>query len=310
MSAKHFSVLICTGRPFSGLIRTLEAIRSQKIPESWSGEICVIDNTPLGNTVREGEEWINAHEEPNNSLQVRLVHEPKRGLANARNKALAEARGAAYLFTDDDVVPCQDWIGSMLEAFDEGFEAVSGPILLAEELERPWLTPYLRTWFAEKLPGVHGHDGGLIGANMGFVRHVADVIGEFDPELGAGALGYEEETVYLVKIRQHGFRVGHVPKAVVVHYFDSDRLRCRAMLQDAEKRGVSRAVARHRYEQHVPAWMSLRLAVLKIYVPLLSKVYARKESEGCPGWMLSSAMSYAYLRRFSQLLKNQSIAMK
>jgi hypothetical protein len=299
MQAKHFSVLICTARPLSGLKRTLEAIRSQKIPENCFGELWIVDNTPLGHTAGDGEQWLGAQDESDDQLPVYWAHEPKRGLLDV-------ASGSVLLFTDDDIVPCEAWISSMLDGFDRGFDAVSGPILLAKELERPWLTPYLRSWFAEKLPGDPQRDCGLVGANMGILKRVADSIGKFDPELGAGALGYEEETVYLFKIRSKGLRIGHAPGAIVTHYFDASRLGCAAMLEDARKRGISRAVARHRYEQHIPAWMNLRLVLVRIIVPLPLAVYSRKKSEGCPGWVLSWVMSYVYLTKMSQLIKGSA----
>src|SRR5690606_18400219 len=83
-------------------------------------------------------------------LEYRL--EPRRGIANARNAALAAAQelGAAFLaFTDDDAVPEPDWLAQLIAGFETpATAAVAGRIDLAWTRPRPpWLhdsaLPYL-----------------------------------------------------------------------------------------------------------------------------------------------------------------------
>jgi len=65
---------------------------------------------------------------------VRYVHEPRPGIAAARNRALAEATGSdVVVFVDDDERPDPGWLGALLDAFDAyrsaDCVAVAGPVL-------------------------------------------------------------------------------------------------------------------------------------------------------------------------------------
>lgn len=50
---------------------------------------------------------------------VRLISQANAGPAAARNRGAAEARGSIILFTDDDCVPMPDWLGAMLQPFQD-----------------------------------------------------------------------------------------------------------------------------------------------------------------------------------------------
>jgi GT2 family glycosyltransferase len=50
---------------------------------------------------------------------VRLINQVNAGPAAARNRGANEANGSLILFTDDDCVPTQDWLSSMISAFDD-----------------------------------------------------------------------------------------------------------------------------------------------------------------------------------------------
>lgn len=48
---------------------------------------------------------------------ARVLRQPNRGAATARNRGAASARGAFLLFTDSDCVPTPDWVARMLAPF-------------------------------------------------------------------------------------------------------------------------------------------------------------------------------------------------
>ncbi len=62
---------------------------------------------------------------------VRYVHEPRPGIAAARNRGLDEAAGSeVVVFVDDDERPCEDWLRTLLATFRKtGCTGVVGPVL-------------------------------------------------------------------------------------------------------------------------------------------------------------------------------------
>lgn len=73
---------------------------------------------------------------------VRYVHEPKPGIAAARNRALAEAGPSGLLvFIDDDETPSERWLAQLVELqHSSGAAAVVGPVISEYEHEpEPWI---------------------------------------------------------------------------------------------------------------------------------------------------------------------------
>lgn len=73
---------------------------------------------------------------------VRYAHEPRPGIAAARNRALADATDAALLvFIDDDEVPSERWLARLVELqARSGAAAVVGPVISEYEHEpEPWI---------------------------------------------------------------------------------------------------------------------------------------------------------------------------
>jgi succinoglycan biosynthesis protein ExoM len=73
---------------------------------------------------------------------VRYVHEPKPGIAAARNRALAEAAASDLLvFIDDDETPSEHWLAQLVELQrSTGAAAVVGPVISEYEHEpEPWI---------------------------------------------------------------------------------------------------------------------------------------------------------------------------
>ena len=120
VGAMHIVVCVCTCLRPQMLRRCLEAIARLVRPEGYRLSVVIVDN----------------ESEPNNRVIVESFpgvvyhHEPRRGIANARNAALEKALelGADFIaFTDDDAEPAEEWIAKLAEAQREtGAEVVRG----------------------------------------------------------------------------------------------------------------------------------------------------------------------------------------
>jgi glycosyltransferase involved in cell wall biosynthesis len=265
------SIIICTRNRADSLRETLASIGRCKVPTDLSAELMVVDN---GSTDRTRQVTESA-ELPN--MCVRYVHEPATGLCRARNRGLGESDGEIFLFTDDDVRVPTDWIERMCRPIaSAGADAVAGGVKLASHLERPWLKGYLRILVAST-EDVVGEDVQLVGANMAFSRRVLQRVPAFDPELGAGALGFSEETLFSWQLIRAGFKVTANLQTAVEHHFDPDRLTRDAFLAIGERMGRSKAYVhyhwKHRKVSHarlVKVWTTVKLKLRRVLSILTS----------------------------------------
>jgi succinoglycan biosynthesis protein ExoM len=107
-------------------------------PDRWPATVLVVDNDPAA-SARPIVEQLAGTLPPG---LVRYVHEPKPGIAAARNRALTEAAASALLvFIDDDEVPSERWLAQLVELQrSTGAAAVVGPVISEYEHEpEPWI---------------------------------------------------------------------------------------------------------------------------------------------------------------------------
>jgi glycosyltransferase involved in cell wall biosynthesis len=290
------SIIVCTCNRASSLRNTLDALRRLQKPPGWRSELIVVDNGSVDDTVRVVEEAKTLDD------TLRYIREPERGLSRARNAGLRAATGAVLLFTDDDVIVAPDWALEMVRPlFDGRYDVVTGRIIAAQHLQRPWMKSMHRTTLA--LTEGECDDSNqleVFGASMGFGRHVLTHVSEFDPALGAGALGFGEETLFVWQLREAGFRVGYVEAARAVHDFSPARLTRASLLQAAQQRGRSMAYMRHHWQHgDIPkARATLASYWIRLHLRRIVQRPAGLDAEGCQEWEMSYVFRQEMIRHF------------
>ena len=148
----------------------------------------------------------------------------------------------------------------------------------------------------------------MVGANMAFSRAVLEKVGGFDPELGPGALGFGDDSLFASQILKAGFRVHNGTDVVLEHHFEESRLMREAWLDAAERRGRSHAYRGHHWEH----W-NCRFSLLKEMLATRRLDRWRSENaekirpEGCEGEELDLVFNLALVRahvRESQRSRN------
>ena len=237
------SIIICTRNHASALEPTLQSLAQAKVPAGRSCELVVVDNGSSDNTAQ----IVENAKIPN--IEVRLVREERPGLSNARNCGLAASRGAVILFTDDDIRPPSDWIERMSAPILSGkFQAVAGGVRLAPHLESEEMEPMHRQWLASTQYLKPEELDRMVGANMAFGREVLERVAAFDAELGAGALGFGEESLFSRQILEAGFKLEIALDVCVEHHFDASRLARVHLIDAAQRRGRVSAYTKHHWE--------------------------------------------------------------
>lgn len=223
-----YTVALCTHNHVDRLRWTLADLAQVRSPRSaW--EFLVIDNGSRDATP----EVLATHTWPA-GWDVRVVREEKLGLSNARNRAIAEARGEYIIFMDDDETADPDWLCAferLIEA--ERPDAFGGRIrvLFEENIRPPWLSDELLGFLgelnrAEGIAPLSETNTSFYGGNFGFRRSVCQSIGGFDAMLGRKGNDNTggEETDFYRRLLAANFKVWWTPEAVIHHRIQGEKL--------------------------------------------------------------------------------------
>jgi hypothetical protein len=116
------SVLIPTFRRPDSLLRAVRSVFAQENVGPF--EIVAIDNSPEGSAIATLKQL--EREAP---ARFRWAHQPKPGVAQARNAALGLARGSLVAWLDDDQEACPLWLASLIGVRAQtGAQSVFGPV--------------------------------------------------------------------------------------------------------------------------------------------------------------------------------------
>lgn len=287
-----YSVALCTHNHADRLQRTLADLPQIRLPRAaW--EFLVIDNGSRDATP----ELLARHRWPP-GWEVRVVREDKLGLSNARNRAIAEARGEYLIFMDDDETADPDWLCAferLIEA--EHPDAFGGRIrvLFEEDIRPPWLSDELLGFLGElnrfdHIAALTEAHTSFYGGNFGFRRAVCDTVGGFDAMLGRKGTdntGGEEVDFYrrLLKAR---FKVWWTPEAVIHHRIQAVKLNRRYFRDLHYRQGRMEAIRRRGSASRMPPFY--------LYGQLLRACLAVWREYRAGGWnaTLRREMNVAY----------------
>ncbi len=199
-----------------GLIdRCLDALARQAGVQPGTFEIIVVDDGSTDATAAHVRTWIERHPEVN----CRLIQQPNRGPAVARNYGAQVAHGEVILFTDADCAPVPHWMRSLLAAFAEPIVAGAKGTYLSDQ---PGLVPrFVQAEYEDRYRRMAGR------ATIDFIdtysaayrRTVFLENGGFDARFRVPSCEDQEFSFRLV---EKGYRLIFVPEAQVVHLHDAN----------------------------------------------------------------------------------------
>ncbi len=270
------SIIICTRNRANSLRSTLLSIGRAIVPQQWHIELLVVDNGSTDSTPEV------VREVRLTNVDLRHISEPTVGQSYARNAGLMQTSGEIILFTDDDVRVPSYWIEGMCRPFlENAVDAVAGGVVfpsdIAAALSRP---PFFsrRSWFASTESLDRDSPNRMVGANMAFHRRVLERVPKFDVELGPGALGFADETLFSEQLLAAGYRLVGALDDAVEHHFDVSRLTTENILDLARKMGRSNAFKYYHWEHK-----ELRLVVPKLLLCRLFRVLIKCHKLGGQG---------------------------
>ena len=227
----HIAICVATFRRPKLLQRLLNGIAELRFVKVGVPEISVVvvDNDPFGTA---------GHICRNTVLPWRLkyVLEPKRGIAEARNRAVREKGGADFVaFIDDDEVPTNLWLDELLSTqVNFQADAVAGPVYPSFADNVPeWIRK--ADFFDRPTHFVAGESLLCCSTNNVLVsRNVFDQVGDFDERF---QLTGGEDVHFFTRARLAGSSIVWSGDAVVHETISSDRANIGSVLRRAYRGG-------------------------------------------------------------------------
>jgi len=224
---KKLTVAICTYNRADMALARVHELRAQS---GYSDllRLLVIDNSDHSNHTNLLAKRLGEFD------KLKFVHIDPPSLSRARNEAIRLCETRYLAFIDDDAIPCEGWVRSILEVFEANSPAVvGGPISLKWPGQGPpeWLSSEEMGYLGQLDLGATERwlcDSEFVfGGNIAFDISALRNIGGFSPTLGrmgAHPLLSMEEIAVQKEIRKYGFRVRYSPSVHVFHLVHEDRL--------------------------------------------------------------------------------------
>lgn len=256
----EISIVIPTLRRPESLARAVRSTFLQT--DAGRLELVVVDNSPEG-SARAGVEALRA-EAP---FPLLYVHEPRPGVATARNSGLQAASGALIAFLDDDEEAPAGWLAALLVVHRaHGADVTFGAIRGCVPDGSGWATPYLETLFSRTGPARSGPVDRHWGCGNALLTRATTLAGPapFDPVMDQ--IGGEDDLLFTA-LADQGRRFAWAAEAWVWEHAPPHR----ATLDYALKRafaygqGPSQTASYRRDRLGVLRWMAIGAAQTAVF---------------------------------------------
>jgi hypothetical protein len=207
---KSVSVVICTYNRGDLLERALDYLQHQYDPRF---EVIVVDGPSSDNTAEVIQKWRH---------RIKCAKNPERNLSMSRNIGICLAAGEIVAFIDDDALPFNDWVGTLLSEYNSVPRLVAGiggityaAGTLEFQADDILIDTYGRGWFnqsgEEKLRPDRFRT--LLGTNSSFRRDVLLEIDGFDEEYDY----FLDESDVCLRILNAGYKLLHSRQLYLRH---------------------------------------------------------------------------------------------
>jgi succinoglycan biosynthesis protein ExoM len=121
---EHISVCVCTYKRRDFLTRLIRELKRQETEGLFSYSVVVADNDAERSAA-----GVVAELQLKTPFEIKYTWEPNRGIAYARNRVVASARGDYLAFIDDDEFPSPVWLVTLFKTCREyKTDGVFGPV--------------------------------------------------------------------------------------------------------------------------------------------------------------------------------------
>lgn len=208
---RMITVVICTRDRAAKLARCLDHLAATCGDPGLAWQLVVVDNASLDETRAVIQRFVDR-------LPLEYAHEPRPGLANARNRGVALARHPLVAFTDDDCLVGDAWLRGIVDEFADhpNVSVLGGSVVLDDADDYPVSIRVHAT--PEAITSARQIMSIMSGSNMMFRREVFERVGLFDAAFGKGRrVGAAEDLDMLYRVLKQPLAMRYAPHLVVRH---------------------------------------------------------------------------------------------
>jgi glycosyltransferase involved in cell wall biosynthesis len=277
-------------------------LKIQHPAEDW--EIIAVDNGSTDST----RAIICSYTE---RLPIKYYYQPLLGKSWALNLGIDYATGDLIVFTDDDIIPENNWLIQMSNCVNKNldYSVFTGTI-------RPYWRVMPSSWILKNVPlnicyGKLDHEQGpcsrehIGGANFAVRRTVLESGIRFDVLMGPKGQQYAmgEDTSFIVALYEQGYVPYFCPSAIVNHIINEEQYEMSWILRRARRSGESACAKRILFNypdgnKHVPLWMFRKL-FSKLVLYAVYRIRANDDLSFRAAW--ESSYLYGYLSKYFSL---------
>ncbi|MGE4559138.1 MAG: glycosyltransferase family 2 protein [Desulfobulbus sp.] len=239
------SIILATYKRPEILQRTLASFSCMECHDlKW--DLWVVDNAGDAATEQVVNSW-------GGKLPIHYLVELAPGKNNALNSAISNAYGELFVFTDDDIIATQNWLGQLWEGVQRWANAsVFGGRVLPEwpagyephDLNNPYLIGAyaIANWDS---PEGEYDPKKLFGANMAVRRRLFDEGWRFDSSIGPSQKSnyiMGSETEFVLRLVAAGHQPIYLPEALVYHQIRPEQMSFNWLKMRAYRAGLGSVV--------------------------------------------------------------------
>ena len=264
------TILIPTLRRPESLARSLRSAIAQAESAPELTEIVVVDNAPEGSAAP-----VVAGLSGGAGPRVISVHEPRPGVATARNAGLAAASGELIAFLDDDEEAPAGWLAGLLSVHREhGADVTFSPIRGVAPDAPSWAAEYLERLFSRTGPAESGMIEEPYGCGASLMTRRTALAGAAPFDAGQDQTGGEDDVLFR-KLKAQGRRFAWAADAWVWEHAPAHRATLRYALKRAFAYGQSpcQAASARRDPFGIAKWMLIGAAQTVVFGGLAAAAF-------------------------------------
>ena len=231
MKDNGVSVIVCCYNSSSVIEPTLQHIAAQIFDDNIVCEVILVDNASTDDIQEKAKDIWTKTNCPN--IKLTIVHEPKPGLAHARQKGINEANYEYFVFCDDDNWLDKNYLNNVFRLFKANTTvAILGGNGTAhfedEHLKPEWFDKFHQSYATGALAEDESIVNSVYGAGMAVRKSVLMRVMSEHPMFLHGRkqnqLTSGEDTEICLRVRLAGYNILYSPELTFKHFLLNKRL--------------------------------------------------------------------------------------